>query len=309
MRKTTFLIFLVSAGCPASEPAPGAGGGTTNPGKDVGTEPTSDDTANGEGTSSSADITSNSADSTDGDSSESTSTGFRGEACIGADETLVTAFLRVQPAGGEWMAPEGTRGLLTFNCAPVAAAGEGLVDLVCEDDTRKPTEQARFEVVTNLPALAAPLSSILDHAQVSMTFQAVPADFGAAGIGWAFSISSMDGDLLGLAQLGLSAPSPGAASPSPELGWDQELIVRDPDCAARPSLRGHHVLDRSLALEVAADDGPVMVYDTDLRTVTLDGDIFTIVVPNAFIVVETMCLACTSGGNDIIVVPGPVELP
>lgn len=52
-----------------------------------------------------------------------------------------------------------------------------------------------------------------------------------------------------------------------------------------------------------------MIYDTDLDTVTLDGDVFTILVPNGFTVVETMCLACPSSDLDLIVVPGTVELP
>lgn len=309
MRNRIPFICVLAAGCPASEPGPNVTEGNTGPDTELGSGPTtSGGTTVDEGTASSGDTTSGDSNTSETGPSASSSTGPEGMECLGADETLATAFLRVQPADREWVAPRGTPALIAFDCAPAVAAGGGVIDLICEDDTRKPTEQARFEVVTNLPALEVPLSSILDQAQVTMTFQAVPAQFGAAGIGWTFSVSSVEGALLILGQ-NTGSPPPGTVLPSPEVGWDQEFIVRDPGCAARPSFRDDHDRDRSLALEVPTDDGTVTIYDTDLDTVTLGGDIFTILVPNAFTVVETMCLACPSGDLDLIVVPGTVELP
>ncbi len=97
--------------------------------------------------------------------------------------------------------------------------------------------------------------------------------------------------------------------PSPEVGWAHQLIVRDPGCATRLSQRNDQETIRSLALEVPADDGPLMLFDTDFDTVTLGGDVYTILVPNAFTVVETTCPACPTGDLDLIVVPGTVVLP
>lgn len=244
-------------------------------------------------------------ESTAGDSSESTSTGLPGMECPAANETSATTFVRVQPADFDWAAPEGTPAFITFDCVPVAAGGGGVIDLICEDDTQKPTASVRFEIINNLPALDLSISSILDQPEVAMTFLAAPI----ASVGLSFSISSMAGEVLILGQNANGAPSSGTAVPSTGLGWDHEFIVRDPGCVARPSFRESRGQDRSLALEVPADDGVVVIFDTDLQTVTLDGTLFTILVPNAFTVVQTMCPVCQTSDFDVIVVPGVVELP
>ena len=169
MRRHILLICLVPAGCAASEPAPGTTGGNTGPDMEVGSGPaTSAGTSAGESPTSSAETTSADSASTGSGSPGSTSTGLPGMECVGADETLATAFLRVHPADFDWWtAPRGTPTLITFDCVPLPAAGRGVIDLICEDDTKRPTEQVRFEVINNLPALDLPISSILDQPEVA----------------------------------------------------------------------------------------------------------------------------------------------